>query len=82
MNVVQEKNEGARFDPDMIETWNNMKALRNAIPIHPRDQPISALEFFKATFPVNHQQLWDNILDKFLDGINRFVKVLAGLPKK
>jgi len=66
----------------MIKTWQNIVNLRNAIPLHPRDQPIQALEFFGASFPVDYEQLWSNVLDRFLESLKKFVELLAGLSKK
>jgi len=76
------ESEKIPFDPDMIKVWQNVIALRNAIPLHPRDQPIPVLEFFGVTYPVDYQQLWDNILDKFLYSLKKFVEVLASLSKQ
>lgn len=81
--VVEKILEGEKipFDPDMIEIWQNIIALRNAVPIHACGQSISVLEFFGATFPIDYQQLWENILDKFLYSFNKF-EVLASLSNK
>ena len=76
------ESEKVRFDSDMIKTWQNIVNLRNAIPLHPRDQPIQALEFFGASFPVDYEQLWSNVLDRFLESLKKFVELLAGLSKK
>jgi len=81
IKLVEEilESEKIRFDPDMIKTRQNIIDLRNAMPLHARDRPIPALEFFGATFPIGYEQLWDNVLDKFLYSLKKFVEVLASL---
>jgi len=78
------ENEKVQFDPEMIETWRNIVALRDSTPIHPDKPPISALEFFGEIYPdINYERLWDTILKKFLYSLETFVDVLAyKLPKK
>lgn len=83
IKLVEEvlKSEGVKFDSDMIKTWRNIIALRNAAPLHAHDAQIPSLEFFGASFPVDYQRLWDSILDKFLYSLTKFIEVLVELRK-
>lgn len=83
IKLVEEmlKSEGVGFDSDMIKTWRNIIALRNAAPLHAHDAPIPSLEFFGVSFPLDYQRLWDSILDKFLYSLRKFIEVLVELRK-
>ena len=83
IRLVEEmlKSENVGFDSDMIKTWQNIIALRNAAPLHARDTQIPPLEFFGFSFPLDYQRLWDSILDKFLYSLRKFIEVLVELRK-
>lgn len=76
------ESEKIQVDPDMTKIWREIIELRNSTPIHADNPPISTLEFFGVTYPVNYPMLWENVLDKFQYSLNKFVKILFDLPKK
>jgi hypothetical protein len=63
---------GIAYEASIVQTWRNIKALRNAsFPYHPRkDGVVEPLLFFGQGFPVHYPDLYDRILDKFLDSLN------------
>lgn len=71
------------YDSDMIQTWKNIKTLRNMPPLHAGRRNsrearryLRALRFFRTTFPIDYSKLWDHILDRFLDSLRKWQQVL------
>ena len=69
------------YDEKMIETWLNIKKLRNMEPVHSRIDAIELkkiLEFFgvKITRPQNYALLWDQILDRYRISLEQWRELL------
>lgn len=67
---------GIVYDSDMVQTWKNIKILRNMPPLHAgrRDSRearryLRALEFLGMNPPIHYPELWDNILDRFVESL-------------
>jgi hypothetical protein len=62
----------------VIKVWENIRLLRNAPPTHPRVNPkqLDALTFFGEHLPVNFTTLWDSILDRFAESLERFQEII------
>lgn len=65
----------------IISTWKNIRRVRKIPPIHAgiSVEVLDAIEFFGERFPVNFSQLWDSILDKFLESLVKFQEILSDL---
>ncbi len=72
--------EQLTYDPAIIETWENMITLRNCYPTHLRTAGrVESLQFFGETVPPNYSNLWDNILNRFLQTLLSFERTLSQL---
>lgn len=67
---------GVTYNSNIIETWKNIKILRNMPPLHAgrRDtrearRYLGALRFFGISHPINYPDLWDAILGRFLESL-------------
>jgi len=66
---------------EIIDPWKNIIQLRKIPPTHASmsDEILHAVEFFGGQYPINFPQLWDSILDTFLESLIEFQKILNDL---
>ncbi len=71
--------KGISYDPSMIETWKYIRILRNDYPAHSHTRGvIEAVQFFGESFPVqDYSKLWNAILDRFLQSVSTFQRILS-----
>lgn len=62
----------------IIKVWENIRVLRNVPPVHQRvnHKRAGALTFFGERLPINFTTLWDSILDKFAESLERFQEMI------
>jgi hypothetical protein len=75
------KEKNIKYEPEMIETWLNIRTLRNKLfPIHSETDPIlmQIMKYFGELMklPPNYHSLWDNILNKFRDSLREWLEIL------
>jgi len=83
--IEQWLNENTKiYNLNMIETWLNIKKLRNWTPIHPRTDIKSyqkLLNFFgiKVSTQIDYYLLWEKVLDKFLISLKSWQQIVDNL---
>jgi len=65
----------------IISVWKNIVQLRKIPPTHAlmSDEVLHAMEFFGMQLPVNFSQLWDSVLERFLESLLKFQEILTGV---
>jgi hypothetical protein len=73
------KKEGIDYEPDMIQTWENIVLMRDKThPYHPESsETISLFRYFGQGIPPIYSQLWEAILEKLLESFRKFKGTLT-----